>query len=488
MVWETRLLGIALAGGLPALVVACVALARGLADPFDRTLAIAALAAVWLAAGFAVRGRVVRALQTVANLLAALRERDYSIRAHGADARGALGLAIWELNALSDGMRQRRLEAREAGALLRHVMDSIDVALFGFDEGGRLTLVNREGEALLGMTEERALGRGAAALGLAVALAGDTPRLVDLRFPARAGRWELRRGEYRQDGRPSTLVALADLSRALREEEREAWMRLVRVLSHEINNSLAPIQSLAGTLRAMLERGGAAAAGGATGAGGAAAGAEGAAGAAATGAAGAGPPPAPPGMPTPRAADLVEGLGVIEGRARSLGRFMSAYATLTRLPKPALGTVDLGAVVRHAARLETRLAVDVAEGPAVALEADAAQLEHMLINLVRNAVDAALETGGGARVAWRLERGAVEIRVEDDGPGLADTENLFVPFYTTKEHGSGIGLALSRQIAEAHGGSVSLENRREGSGCVATVRLPVRRGMAPGMAPRGPNP
>lgn len=439
--WEDRLLLLALAGGVPAVALAALALARWPAGAFDRAVVAALVLAAWIGFGLAVRGRVVRMLQTLSNMVAAMRERDYSMRARGADTTSAFGLALWELNALSDALRRRRLEAREATGLLRQVMDSIDVALFGFDESGALRLVNREGEALVGLSAERAIGRRAADLGLGPALEGETPRLVELRLPGRAGRWEARRGAFRQEGRPHELLALSDLSRALREEEREAWVRLVRVLSHEINNSLAPIQSLAGSLRAGLARG--------------------------------------PGGEA--AADLAQGLGVIEGRARSLGRFMNAYAALARLPKPAPAPLDLGALLRHVAAIETRLPVAVREGPVAILRADAAQLEQMFINLVRNAADAALETRGGVWIAWDVAVGWAEVRIEDEGPGLGDTSNLFVPFFTTKPEGSGIGLALARQIAEVHGGSVTLEHRAGAPGCVALVRLPLPAGPpAPG--------
>jgi PAS domain S-box-containing protein len=430
---ENRVLLTALAGGAPALALALWLLLRATpGDPLTHWTVAAALVLVWLAFAFAVRGRVTRPLQTISNMLAALREHDFSTRAHGADTRSALGLALWEVNALTDTLRRQRLDTIEATALLRHVMDVIDVAVFAFDEAGHLQLVNQAGERLLGEPAERLRGRAADELGLADALTGETPRLVELRLPGRTGRWEVRRGAIRQEGRPHHLVVLSDLTRSLREEEREAWLRLVRVLSHEINNSLAPIQSIAGSLRGSLER---------------------------------------PGGAVP--ADLREGLAVIEGRAQSLGRFMTTYARLTRLPRPTLGRVDLAGIVRRAAALETRLRVRVDDGPPVALEADADQLEQLFINLVRNAADAALETGGDVRVSWDIERGRVEVRVEDDGPGLADTGNLFVPFFTTKPEGSGIGLVVSRQIAEAHGGSVSLANRVGARGAVARVRLPL---------------
>jgi two-component system, NtrC family, nitrogen regulation sensor histidine kinase NtrY len=434
---ESRIFTAVLWAGLPAVLVACWLLWTG-DHPLRVRLTFSLFAVgAWLAGAAIARERVVRPLQTISNLLAALREGDYSIRARGASADDALGLALLEVNALSETLRGQRQRELEATALLRRVMEEIDVAVFAFDADHRLRLVNRGGERLLALPSERLLGRPAVSIGLDECLVGESPRPVDAAFPGAAGRWEVRHSTFRQDGRPHQLLVLSDLSRVLRAEERSAWQRLVRVLGHEINNSLAPIKSIAGSLRSLAVR---------------------------------------QARGPDWEQDLASGLQVIEGRAEALGRFMSAYARLARLPRPRAGPVVVDEWVRRVAALETRLPVRVTGGPGVVLRADGDQLDQLLINLVRNAADASLETGGSVQIGWRGAGGLLEVLVEDEGHGLPDPGNLFVPFFTTKANGSGIGLALSRQIAEAHGGTLVLENRGPEGGARARVRLPLADG------------
>jgi len=425
---------LALLGGFPAVALALGLLWFGDFTPRTQWTLTMLVAGAWLACAAIVREHVVRPLQTVSNVLAALRERDYTLRARGSNPEDALGLLLLELNSLGDDLRAQRLGALEATALLRRVMEEIDVAIFAFDADHALRLVNRSGAVLLGRAPEQLVGRDASSLGLAGSLAGDAPRVETLTFPGRAGRWEVRRGMFRQGGLPHQLLVLTDVSRALSDEERQAWKRLIRVLSHELNNSLAPIKSIADSLLAFITR----------------------------------DPP-----PRDQREDLRKGLGVIASRSESLSRLMGAYARLARLPPPKLENVAIQDWVRRVVALETRRSVVIRPGPDVTIQADGGQLDQLLINLVRNAVDATLEVSGAAvEVGWETRNGLLDVWVRDEGAGLADTANLFVPFYTTKPDGSGIGLALSRQIAEAHGGALTLSNRISGPGCEARLSLP----------------
>lgn len=434
-----RIFLLALGAGVPGVVATVVLLWRGDYSTRAAWTLGGLVVGIWLIVALTLHERVVRPLQTLSNMLAALREGDFSLRARSERSDDALGLALLEINMLGDTLRTQRMGALEATSLLRAVMAEIDVAIFTFDDNNALRLVNRAGSRLLAQPMERLTGRTAESLGMSELLTGASPRVYDRAFPEGAGRWEVRRTTFRQDGRPHVLLVIADVTKSLREEELLAWQRLVRVLSHEINNSLAPIKSLAGTLQIMVAR--QSEAGG--------------------------------GTAVDVTDDMRHGLGIIESRADSLSRFMSSYARLARLPAPRRAPVALAPLVHRVAALERRLTVRVDAGEELMLVADSDQVEQALINLIRNAADASLETGGSVRVSWRTEGGTACIEVRDEGKGLSGTTNLFVPFFTTKPEGTGIGLVLARQVAEGHGGSVTLENRDDGVGCVARLRLPL---------------
>jgi nitrogen fixation/metabolism regulation signal transduction histidine kinase len=424
---------LALAAGLPSMVFAVYVLCTGEYPPKVVWTLGLILGGAWLGFALAVRDLVANPLRTISNLLEAMREGDYSIRARAGSGDDALSDVMHQVNAMGSTLRAQRLGAMEATTLLRKVMEEIDVAIFAFDEAQKLKLLNRAAERLLALPAERAMDLPAAQLDLAEFLSGVHSRTIQRAFPGGAGRWGVNRTSFREGGLPHHLLVITDLTRPLREEELQAWQRLVRVLGHELNNSLTPIKSIAGSLETILKR---------------------------------------DPLPEDWLEDTTRGLNIISTRAESLARFVGAYAKLARLPRPALAPVRVADWLARSARLETRVPIRIEPGPELTLQADSDQLEQVVINLLRNAADASMTNLAAVVIRWRFERWQLIVDIEDEGPGLAATANLFVPFFTTKPGGSGIGLVLCRQIVEAHGGSLTLANREDGAGCRARLQLP----------------
>ena len=422
--------------GLPLFLLSGVLMARAGVSASVLAAIECALVAGWAVLQAAIVEQLLRPLQTLSNVVSALREQDYSFRARGARRGDSLGDLALEINALASDLQAERLASLEAAALVRRVLDVLDAPVLAFDQGGVLRLLNAAAARVL-PSSPGALGRHAASLGMEHLLTAADEQVVSLALSSGSGpsttQWVVRRSRFRERGAPHDLLLLADVSQALRKEEQDAWRRLIRVLGHEINNSLTPIKSLAGSLRHMLQ-------------------------------AGAAP------------AEFDRPLEVIEQRADSLNRFLAAYRELAQLAPPRSEPLPLAPFLRQLAPLELRVPVRFEDGPAVTLLADKDQLAQAIINLLRNGAEAALanmDAEPDLSLSWTVEASFVAVRIRDSGQGVANPSNLFVPFYTTKENGTGIGLFLVKQIAEAHGGSATLTNRKEG-GTDAELRLPLQ--------------
>ncbi len=440
MRFEQKITVLSLLSGLVGVLIALVLLWTGYFQLSTQLSLTFLMLACWIGYALAVKNKVAFPLRTILNILGALREGDYSMRLRGARRDDAMGELAWEVNHLVQFLQGQRFDAAESTALLRKILAEIDVALFGFDSNGVLQWVNNSGRKLVTLNDEKIIGCRAETFGLDLCLRGPTPRIVDLSLPGGAGRWELRRAAYREKGVSHQLLFLSDMTRTLHEEERQAWRRLIQILRHEINNSLTPIQSVAQSLQTRFKQ---------------------------------------ESRSEGWEDDLREGLEIIAERSEVLGAFIASYSRLTRLPEPTFAQMKVETWIRHVVGLETRLSVEITPGPDLTIQADHSQLDQLLINIVSNAVEASLETGrqGSKRVmvTWKNAGAFLEVWVDDDGPGIDAAIDPFVPFFTTKPKGSGIGLALSRQIAEAHGGYLTLINHLDQPGCRAMLRLPIER-------------
>jgi nitrogen fixation/metabolism regulation signal transduction histidine kinase len=425
---------------LPVLVLCAFVLDSQNADTTISWIVLLIVAAGLAFAVSLIVEQITRPLQTLANVVAALREDDYSFRARGAQRNDAMGDLALEINALASMLQAQRAGALEAMALVERVMSSMQSPVLAFDPDDTLVLLNAAAQRVLGIEPNKGIGRSAKELKITYLIEADDDELLSLGTGQQATRWMVKRTAFRLRGVPHTLVVLADVSAALREEERLAWERLIRVMGHEINNSLAPIKSIAESLRTRIRTA----------------------------------------VQGEQGQDFERGLEVIESRAESLNRFLQAYRQLMGLPAPRLEHVSIATLVGRVARLETRVEVRVAGSADLTLSADADQIQQALINLLRNAAEAALspdaanEGLANVTIGWEREGEEVAIAITDNGPGLTNPGNLFVPFYTTKPTGTGIGLVLAQQIAQAHRGAVELRNRTDGvSGCRAELRLPL---------------
>lgn len=385
---------------------------------------------VCLATPFYLRRVLQRHFYSLANVLESVRSGEFSMRVTASNPTTAWSEVYREINDLTDRLQGSRLDELEEDILLDKLLAEFEVPVLVFDGRRVLKNVNQKGCRLFAKSREELVGLRVEQLNLHDLLEHESGAVIDHWFPEQGGRWELRKNYFVRRGQRFLLVLINDLSRALREEERVAWQRLIRVLGHELNNSLASLTSVSETLLSRLED-----------------------------------EKNEQWHETQR-----RGLSLISQRSTSLLRFTESYTQLAKLPAPKKRPTDLMELIASVSEITPGTFLLRNRNSSI-LEADPDQLQLLLINLLKNAVEASSEESP-VEISWDQFKQGVRIHVVDSGVGLPASDNLFVPFYTTKEHGSGIGLFLCRQIAEAHGGTLQLRNRDDAAGCVAELWLP----------------
>ena len=400
---------------------------------------------------FFIRTKVVSQLQTSTNLMEAMIAGDYSMRARAHNVDGALGEFSHLINSLAETLTQHRLITREHQILLGTITSQIDVAIIALNSDDKITLMNPAAEKLFQCRFEQRQGAPIKVLGLQDVAQGSFRKVVEFELKHNKKKVYLHTDEYFDHGIKHQLIFITDIQHLLQEEERQAWQRLLRVLSHEINNSLAPIASISETLSNLVTK-----------------------------------KIAPSADNIHQEGDnesdssndenlnenLIMGLGVIKECSHSLNAFIQQYQELYKLPKPNKSLFSLTKLLNNCAGLFTENSIECPSKD-LTIYADQTQLQQVLVNLLKNAIDAQQDCSHNTIIIkWQVNESQLAIEIIDNGTGINNMDNIFVPFYTTKKHGSGIGLVLSRQIITNHNGELSLKNRLDSQGVIAKILLP----------------
>lgn len=372
--------------------------------------------------------------RSLSNLLDAMIQGDYTLRAYSGNHDLALKELILAINTLAERLNKQRIESVESQLLLRTVINHIDVAIIALNDENKLIFFNPAAQKLLQIentqTGENELNLQLEQLSL---IKSGENKVLPLQFSEQYGKFNIHMETFREKGEQQKLFFITNVSDILRSEERNAWQSLVRVLSHEINNSLSPINSISLTLKRFLDKNE---------------------------------------NIQDHKDNLLEGLSIIAQRSNNLKEFVNSYKQISQLPAPKQKLTSINKLVEKVILLFHKNTIAVVSIQEIELFIDPVQIEQVLINLIKNAIEAS-DTIAEIIISGGIENAMFVLKIIDEGTGITNQDNIFVPFYTTKKQGSGIGLILCRQILEVHNGKLSLTNRKSKKGCKVSITLPL---------------
>lgn len=393
---------------------------------------------------YSIHQKLVYQFRSISNLLGAMIQGDYTLRARSDQGSGALEELVVAINGLANRLSQQRWESVESQLLVRTIIDHIDVAIIALSERNEIRFINPAAKKLLGLDQNQSEMQLLQQLECVQSIPSGCSQVVELSLGYQKGRFNVHVEEFRESGLQHQLLFITDVRTLLRSEERKAWQSLVRVISHEINNSLSPIASISQTLQRLVLRQAENLLDEQT-----------------------------PSSDTRK--NLIDGLTIINERANGLRQFVDSYKQLAKLPEPQKQQVWFRELIDKACLLFSGHSIAIDTEADASIYIDPLQFQQVLINLIKNAIEAMAQVNPSGRItiSWEVNTSVFKLCICDQGSGISNLDNLFVPFYSTKKQGSGIGLVLSRQIIEAHSGHLTIANRTNSVGCCAKIEIPL---------------
>ena len=371
-------------------------------------------------------------IRTLSNLIESMIDGDYSLR-----GRLETDLAFKELldliNDLAETLSQHKIEAKESRLLLERIMEQMDALVIAVNEDGFIVMANASANKLLLGNLDNIATTKLSDLSVGKDIINSDSGIIKFNHPQLSGEHFLFTESFLSEGKQHRLYMLTNAERLLMEKERKAWQSLLRVLSHEMNNSLAPISSISQSMQSQLKKS----------------------------------------NDDINIKQLLDGVNIINERAESLNHFIASYSQLSHLPQPNKKPIQLHDLLTSTTSLFPQTSFTYDEFN-IELSLDKEQFEQVLINIFKNSIEAMNDSEvKNITIRCLVESDKVRISVVDSGCGIANLDNVFVPFYTTKAEGSGIGLALCRQIIFNHSGTIDIANNVDSSGVTISISLPL---------------